>query len=124
MNACTQRKLIRALIVGVSALGSAAAQTATASHGIALSNMDLSMRPGDDFFHFSNGGYIAHASLPADRARIGLFITLTEQSTERVQGIVRDAAKANDQAGAQKDPELRKIADLYQSYMDRTASHP
>ena len=27
-------------------------------HGIALANMDRSVRPGDDFYHYANGDWI------------------------------------------------------------------
>ena len=91
------------------------------AHGIALANIDTGVRPGDDFYLFSNGSYIARTKLPEDRARIGLFNTLTDQSVARVQGIIGDAARGVDQPGVQKDPDQVKIAALYHAYMNQPA---
>ena len=95
--------------------------SAAPAHGISLANMDPAVRPGDDFFRFCDGGYIARTTLPADRARIGVFNTLTDLSSERIQTIVNDAGEAGEQAGVQKDPDKQKIADLFRSYMDQGA---
>jgi putative endopeptidase len=97
---------------------SAPAQTAAPlAHGIAVANMDTSVRPGDDFYSFANGGFIAHTKLPADRATIGVFTVLSDLSFERTNSIIQDATKANAAPGTDQ----RKIADLYHSYMDETA---
>ncbi|HEY6375580.1 MAG TPA: M13 family metallopeptidase [Edaphobacter sp.] len=96
----------------------APAQTAAPlAHGIAIANMDTSVRPGDDFYTFANGGFLAHTKLPPDRATIGVFTVLTDLSSERTASIIQDAAKANAATGTDQ----RKIADLYHSYMDEAA---
>ncbi|HJX84052.1 MAG TPA: hypothetical protein VJ723_06890, partial [Candidatus Angelobacter sp.] len=43
------------------------------SHGIAVGNMDSSVKPGDDFYQYANGDWIKRTVLPPDRARIGVF---------------------------------------------------
>ena len=44
------------------------AQTpAPESHGISIANMDTAVRPGDNFYLYANGGFIAHTKLPAAR---------------------------------------------------------
>ncbi len=96
----------------------AAAQTAAPlAHGIAIANMDTSVRPGDDFYTFANGGFLAHTKLPPDRATIGVFTVLSDLSFERTNSIIQDATKANAAPGTDQ----RKIADLYHSYMDEAA---
>jgi putative endopeptidase len=40
------------------------------THGIVVANMDRSVKPGDDFYHYANGGWIKRSKLPPDRARI------------------------------------------------------
>jgi predicted metalloendopeptidase len=42
-----------------------------AAHGIVVANMDPSVKPGNDFYLYANGGWIARTKIPADRARIG-----------------------------------------------------
>jgi putative endopeptidase len=96
----------------------APAQTAAPlAHGINIANMDTSVRPGDDFYTFANGGFVARTKLPPDRATIGVFTVLSDLSFERTANIIQDAAKANPAPGTDQ----RKIADLYLSYMDEAA---
>lgn len=83
-------------------------------HGIAVRNMDPSVKPGDNFFLYANGGWIARTQIPADRAGMGVFTALLDKSRKNVAAIVQEAASANAPAGSNQ----RKIADLYASYMD------
>lgn len=95
----------------------AATPSATQDTGISIPNMDPSVRPGDNFYLYANGGYIARTKLPADRSSIGVFSILSDRSFEQVASIIEDTAKANAPAGSDE----RKIADLYHSYMDEAA---
>src|ERR1700738_4594331 len=85
--------------------------------GISIPSMDPAVHPGDDFYLYANGGFIAHTKLPADRAAIGVFSVLSDLSFKQTASIIEDAAKANAPAGSDE----RKIADLYRSYMDESA---
>jgi putative endopeptidase len=38
--------------------------------GVDLSAMDTSIRPGDNFFQYANGGWNKRTSIPADRSEI------------------------------------------------------
>jgi putative endopeptidase len=84
------------------------------THGIAVANMDPSVKPGDDFYRYANGGWITRTEIPPDRSRIGVFSTLDDLSNKRTAGLIEEAVKANAAAGS----DTRKIADLYTSYMD------
>lgn len=83
-------------------------------HGIAVANMDRSVKPGHDFYSYANGDWIKRTEIPPDRARIGVFTTLDTLSTKRTSELIEEAVKANAPGGSN----LRKIADLYNSYMD------
>ncbi len=85
--------------------------------GISIPNMDPAVRPGDNFYLYANGGYIARTTLPPDRAALGVFNTLVDLSFKQVASIISDAAQSNAPAGSNE----RKIADLYHSYMDEAA---
>jgi endothelin-converting enzyme/putative endopeptidase len=87
------------------------------THGIAAANMDASVKPGDDFNKYTNGGWIQRTEIPADRGRIGVFATLADLSNKRTAGLIEEAAKSKAAAGSA----VRKIADLYNSYMDEAA---
>jgi endothelin-converting enzyme/putative endopeptidase len=84
------------------------------SHGIAAANIDRSVKPGDDFYAYANGEWLKRTEIPPDRARIGVFTALDTLSNQRTADLIQEAAKSNAPAGSN----LRKIADLYNSYMD------
>src|SRR6185503_12108367 len=87
------------------------------AHGIAVQNMNPRVKPGDDFYRYANGAWIARTKIPADRSGVGVFTTLFDKRRKDVAGIVEEAARANAPAGSGK----RKIADLYASYMNTRA---
>jgi putative endopeptidase len=85
-----------------------------AMHGIRVDNLDPSVEPGDDFYRYANGGWIARTEIPADRAGVGVFTALGDQSSKNVAAIIEEVAKSNPAPGS----EARKIADVYNAYMD------
>jgi putative endopeptidase len=117
MTLIARRLLLAGSILHALSATSPAQTAAPLAHGINVANMDPSVRPGDDFYTFANGGFIARTKLPADRAAIGVFTVLSDLSFERTANIIQDAAKANPAPGTDQ----RKIADLYHSYMDEAA---
>lgn len=56
-----------------------------------------------------------HTEIPADRQEVDLGTPLSDQTEKRVADLIADAAKDKSSAGEK----LRKIADLYQSFMDQ-----
>ncbi len=84
------------------------------NHGINVGNMDRAVKPGDNWYLYCNGDWIKRTELPADRARIGVFSQLDDLSNKRTAALIEEVAKSNAAAGSGK----RKIADLYNSYMD------
>ncbi|MGA8528279.1 MAG: M13 family metallopeptidase [Acidobacteriaceae bacterium] len=86
-------------------------------HGIAVANMDPSVKPGDNFYLYSNGGWIARTQIPPDRAGLSVFSVLLDRSNKEVAGIIEEAAKSNAPFGSSD----RKIADYYNAYMNEAA---
>ena len=76
--------------------------------------MDPSVKPGDNFYLYTNGGRMKRTVIPPDRGGTGVFLGLLDSSDKRVLGLIEDAEKANAPVGS----DTRKIADLYHSYMD------
>jgi putative endopeptidase len=37
------------------------------THGIIVANMDRSVKPGDDFYRYANGGWIKRTEIPPDK---------------------------------------------------------
>ena len=76
-----------------------------------------SVTPGDNFYLYANGDWIKRTVIPADRAGLGVFSTLDDTANKNTAALIQESAKANAPAGS----EARKIADLYNSYMDESA---
>jgi putative endopeptidase len=89
----------------------------TETHGIQVANLDRTVKPGDDFYHFANGDWIKRTEIPADRAEIDVFSKLEDLSNKRTADLIAEIAKSNPAAGSAE----RKVADLYNSYMDEAA---
>src|SRR5580658_5450961 len=87
------------------------------THGIVVANMDRSVKPGDDFYRYANGGWIKRTEIPPDRGDIGVIVSLIDLSQKRIAGLIEEAAKADAPPGSN----ARKIADLYHSFMDEAA---
>jgi endothelin-converting enzyme/putative endopeptidase len=78
-------------------------------HGINVSNMDRSVKPGDDFFAYCNGSWIKRTEIPPDRGGIGVFTALDILSNKRMADLIAEISKGSGP---------RQVADLYNSYMD------
>jgi putative endopeptidase len=86
-------------------------------HGVNPANMDKTVKPGDNFYRYANGAYLARTEIPADRTRISGFSSLADVVNKRVAALIEDVAKSKPAPGTEK----RKIADLYSSFMDEKA---
>ena len=89
----------------------------SAVHGISVANIDRSVKPGDDFYNYANGAWIKRTDLPADRAEVDVFSKLADLSNKRTADLIAEIAKSNPPASSA----TRKVADLYNSYMDEAA---
>jgi predicted metalloendopeptidase len=87
------------------------------SFGVALENMDKSVKPGDDFFRYVNGTWLKNTEIPADKSNYGSFNVLGDLSNDRVKSIIEAAAAKN----APKGSEEQKIGDFYAAFMDQDA---
>jgi endothelin-converting enzyme/putative endopeptidase len=98
-------------------IGSAQEKPPKATHGINVTNLDRTVKPGDDFYRFANGGWLKRTEIPADRPAVGVFSQLADLANKQTVGLIEEAAKSNSPAGSN----ARKIAELYNSYMDEAA---
>ncbi len=79
--------------------------------GIQSADMDKTVRPQDDLFQYANGTWLKDVPIPPDRASYGVDSMMTEHSLLQQRDLI-DAAEIS------KDPEERKVSDLYSSYMN------
>jgi predicted metalloendopeptidase len=83
------------------------------AHGLDFAGMDRSVAPGDDFFRYANGTWIAKTEIPPDRSTWGTGEEVAELTLKRTDELIRAA-----DAAAAAGTEARKIADYYASYLD------
>ncbi|HTT17655.1 MAG TPA: M13 family metallopeptidase [Candidatus Sulfotelmatobacter sp.] len=86
-------------------------------HGIALTSIDHSIKPGDDFYRYANGDWIKRTEIPPDRAGMDVWTKLTDLSNQRTADLIKEIASSNPPAASNS----RKVADLFNSYMDEDA---
>ncbi len=85
--------------------------------GVQTQYMDPAVKPGDDFYSFVNGKWVAATEIPADRTSMGSFITLRDLSEARMHTIMDELTttpQAPGSAGA-------RVAAAYQAFMNTDA---
>ena len=84
------------------------------SSGIDKNNMDLSVKPGDDFFRYAAGNWMKTHPLDAEHTENGAFTDLYEESQKRIQGLILEYANTPQKKGSLG----QKIGSLYNLMMD------
>jgi putative endopeptidase len=78
-------------------------------------NMDLSIKPGDNFFDYANGTWIKQNAIPAKETRWGSFNILHQENTDKLLNLLSEVSKTS---GAAKGSLKQRVGDLYASGMD------
>jgi putative endopeptidase len=81
--------------------------------GLDFAGMESSVAPGEDFFRYANGRWLATTEIPPDRSSWGVSGQLAELTLKRTAELIR-AADASGAPGT----EARRIGDYYASYLD------
>src|ERR1700755_2564060 len=81
--------------------------------GFDLSGMDARVRPGDSFYEYANGKWLARNSIPEDRSCWRTFAVLRQRTEERVQALIEQAPGASDSDSA------HKVHNFYSAFIDR-----
>ncbi|MFL6708624.1 MAG: M13 family metallopeptidase [Massilia sp.] len=80
------------------------------------STLAQTTQPGDDFFNYVNGEWLAKTEIPADRAAWGATSVMGEETNARILKLIEGAA-ADPKASA----EAKKVAAYYAAYMNEAA---
>jgi putative endopeptidase len=87
-------------------------------------NMDLTIKPGDNFYLYANGAWIKKTPIPASKTRWGSFDALAEESSQALKGLLEEAAKGGnepDKKNRGTNDLMKRVGDYYASAMDSTA---
>ena len=93
-------------------VATAALSQSTLLTGVDQRATDLTVKPGDGFDRYANGGWRATAEIPADRNSVGIGYDLTVLAEQRNAAIVQG------QAGAAPGTDGRRIGDYYAAFTD------
>ena len=75
------------------ALAAGAGKAKFGTWGYDATSMDASVKPGDDFFKYVNGGWDKRTQIAPDRISAGVDVVLADQAERDVHKIVEDLAK-------------------------------
>jgi putative endopeptidase len=89
--------------------------TTKTSWGFDLSDLNTSVRPQDDFFHYVNGGWLKKNEIPVSESRWGSFIQLRYKTDKQLKGILLDLEKVR---SAKPGSAEQIIRDFRRSGMD------
>jgi putative endopeptidase len=89
------------------------AQKTTTKKFIDPTYMDLSVKPGDNFYQYVNGNWLKNTPIPGSKTRWGSFDILAEESSKALKGLLEEAAK-NPGTNAL----MKRVGDFYASAMD------
>ena len=81
---------------------------------IAITGIDSTLRPGDDFFRYVNGKWYDSVQIPASQAGVGVYMFMNYPQRMRLQGILDSISQSKNQAGTI----AQKVGDFYASGMD------
>ncbi len=81
---------------------------------VLAANLDTTVSPADDFFMYSNGGWIKKNPIPGDQSSWGIGNLVIEENLKRLREISEKAEKSN---AAKGTPE-QKIGDFWTTAMD------
>jgi putative endopeptidase len=81
-------------------------------------NMDLSVKPGDDFYTYASGNWIKNNPVPAKETSWGSFMELVDFNNKAVKSIL-SKAEANKQAPPGSIE--KRVGDFYTAAMDTIA---
>ena len=91
--------------------------TEPVTQNVNTQDMDRSVKPGDDFYRFANGGWLKAVAVPAGQSSYGTSAMLMEKTSERVCNLIQEAAGAKLATGNV----AQKVGDYYASFMDENA---
>jgi predicted metalloendopeptidase len=100
---------------------SAAASASAAPTTAIREGMSKDIAPGDDFFGYANGAWLASAQIPKDRDSWGTWEALVELTKERSSRMLKEIGESPSSSSSPGSSDARKVADYYATFLDEAA---
>ena len=104
--------LILALLCGTFHHSLTLAASTQGTKTAVIEGMDVSIKPGDDFNAYANGGWAKTAVIPADQTSWGIFGEINERTNKQLNGLIQTTLTAK------PGSEARKVGDFFSAYMN------
>ena len=111
------KKITMVAALAVAALAADAQTPAAAQgavHGVNKADMDMSVRPGDDFYQYAGGGWLKANPMKPEYSSYGVFNDLAETNRKQIRELFENLSKEKHAFGSVG----QKVADLYNMAMD------
>ena len=111
------KRITMVAALAVAALAADAQAPATAQgavHGVNKADMDMSVRPGDDFYQYAGGGWLKANPMKPEYSSYGVFNDLAETNRKQIRELFENLSKEKHAFGSVG----QKVADLYNMAMD------
>jgi len=106
------------LIISVAHKQSDKEKSMEKTKAISTENMNTGIRPGNNFFEYVNGNWMANNPIPAEYSQYGAFTILYENNQKLLKQLI---TAVSEQTNIENGSVNQKIRDLYNSGMDTTA---
>ncbi|MDY5686374.1 MAG: M13 family metallopeptidase [Prevotella sp.] len=104
----------RMFLISLSLVATSAFAQQNLKSGIDKANFDLSVKPGNDFYHYAAGGWLKSHPLDAEHPMNGAFVDLDELNQKRIRSLIEEYANTPQQKGTLG----QKIGSIYRMMMD------
>src|SRR5262245_29510346 len=95
------KKAVLPILVVATGFGAwLAAESRPKISAVDVAGMDRAVRPGDDFYDYTNGGWMKATEIPADRAVYASFTMVDDEVEKRVNTIIQNAGKSGTSVGS------------------------
>lgn len=111
------KKITMVAALAVAALAADAQAPAAAQgavHGVNKADMDMSVRPGADFYQYAGGGWLKANPMKPEYSSYGVFNDLAETNRKQIRELFENLSKEKHAFGSVG----QKVADLYNMAMD------
>ena len=106
-------KILKVLMIATCLFTFQTIHAQTSTKFIDPANMDLTVKPGENFYLYVNGNWLKNTPIPAAKTRWGSFDQLADESSKSLKELLENAA-----AYKGTNSLMKRVGDYYASSMD------